>query len=178
MGTDRESPGESAPASGGVLRVAPIPPGLAAPGTGDAPYLRVLPVSDVPAGTLHRVVVGDLDLLVASTPVGLIATEDRCPHMSAPLSLGTLDGTAVDCILHRAVIDLATGEILEFPTTGGLGPDGDEHPSWTPPGSPPKPDRTDAKARARALTRTRRPRYYPVRIREGWVEVAVPEASP
>jgi nitrite reductase/ring-hydroxylating ferredoxin subunit len=155
-----------------------VPPGLAAPGTGDARYQRLLPVSAVPAGTLHRVVVGDLDLLVASTPVGLIATEDRCPHMSAPLSLGILDGTAVDCVLHQAVIDLATGEILQFPTTGGLGPDGVEHPAWAPPGSPPRPERTDAKARARALTRTRRPRYYPVRIREGWVEVAVPDASP
>jgi nitrite reductase/ring-hydroxylating ferredoxin subunit len=155
-----------------------VPPGLAAPGTGDARYLRLLPVSEVPAGTLHRVFVGDLDLLVASTPVGLIVTEDRCPHMSAPLSLGTLDGTAVDCILHQAVIDLATGEILRFPTTGGLGPDGVERPAWAPPGSPPRPERTDAKARARALTRTRRPRYYPVRIWEGWVEVAVPEASP
>ena len=178
MSTDPGKPGETAPASGGVLHVAPIPPGLAAPGTGDAPYLRLLPVSEVPAGTLCRVVVGDVDLLVASTPVGLIATEDRCPHMSAPLSLGTLDGTAVDCILHRAVIDLATGEILQFPTTGGLGPNGVEHPAWAPPGSPPKPERTDAKARARALTRTRHPRYFSVRIRDGWVEVAVPEALP
>jgi len=178
MGTDSGNPGKTAPASGGVLLIAPVPPGLAAPGTGDAPFMRVLPVSEVPTGTLRRVVVGDLDLLVASTPIGLIATEDRCPHMSAPLSLGTLDGTAVDCILHRAVIDLATGEILKFPTTGGLGPDGVEHAEWTPPGIPPRPERTDAKARARALTRTRRPRYYPVRIHQGWVEVAVPEASP
>jgi nitrite reductase/ring-hydroxylating ferredoxin subunit len=158
--------------------VAPIIPGLQAPGTNGAPFERVLLVEELPPGAMRRVSVGDLDLLVAHTTAGLLATEDRCPHMSAPLSLGTLDGTAVDCVLHRAVIDLATGAILTFPTTGGLGPDGEALPAWAPPGSEPKPERTDLKARARALTRTRRPRYYPVRLAGGWIEVAVPAPIP
>ena len=127
---------------------------------------------------MRRVSIGDLDLLLAHTTAGLLATEDRCPHMSAPLSLGHLDGTTVDCVLHRAVIDLATGTILTFPTTGGLGPDGEQLRAWTPAGSEPKPERADLKAHARALTRTRRPRYYPVRVDGGWIEVAVPTPVP
>ena len=38
----------------------------------------------------------------------------------------------------------------------------------------PKPDPTDAKALARAATRVRRLRYYPLRVRDGLIEVAIP----
>ena len=39
---------------------------------------------------------------------------------------------------------------------------------------PPKPDPPGKKAEARRLTRVRRFRYYPVRIDEGVIEVALP----
>jgi hypothetical protein len=63
---------------------------------------------------------------------------------------------------------------VTFPTTGGLDADGEYRPTWTPEGSKPKPQPTDAKAQARALTRVRRLRYFPLRIRDGSVEIAVP----
>jgi nitrite reductase/ring-hydroxylating ferredoxin subunit len=121
-----------------------------------------------------RVTIGDLDLLHAHTSDGVVATDDRCPHMSAPLSLGTLDGCAVACPLHRGVFDLATGETLQRPTTGGLDADGILHPTWAPPGSEPKPDPPGPKAEARRLTRTRRIRFYRARIEAGMIEVALP----
>jgi hypothetical protein len=43
-----------------------------------------------------------------------------------------------------------------------------------PEGAEPKEPPTDLKARARALTRVRRLRYFPVRIEGGHVEVALP----
>jgi nitrite reductase/ring-hydroxylating ferredoxin subunit len=117
---------------------------------------------------------GDLDVLIAHTDAGLAAIDDRCPHMSAPLSLGALDGCTIDCPLHSGRFDLSTGGIVRFPTTGGLDAEGVYHPPWQLPGSPPKPEPTDAKAMARAATRVRRLRYYPLRIRNGSVEIALP----
>jgi nitrite reductase/ring-hydroxylating ferredoxin subunit len=122
-----------------------------------------------------RVTHGDLDVLVAATPMGLVAVDDRCPHMAAPLSIGRLDGCQVTCPLHRGIFDLATGDVVQFPTTGGLDADGAYHPVWSPPGAEAKPEPPDAKARARALTRVRRFRYHPLRVVDGVVEVALPE---
>jgi hypothetical protein len=48
------------------------------------------------------------------------------------------------------------------------------HPSWSPPGREPKADSPGVKAEARRLTRVRRFRYYPVRIVDGAIEVALP----
>jgi nitrite reductase/ring-hydroxylating ferredoxin subunit len=154
--------------------VLPIPAGLLAPGAEGAAFEPVLDLAEVPVGSLHRVTRGDLDMLVAHTTAGLLATDDRCPHMSAPLSQGRLEDCVVDCPLHSGRFDLATGQTVQFPTTGGLDADGDYHPAWQTPGSQPRPEPTDAKAMARAATRVRRLRYYPLRIREGRIEIAIP----
>ena len=153
---------------------APIPAGLTAPGTSGAAYEDVLALADLPPGGLRRITRGDLDILLASTPGGLVATDDRCPHMSAPLSLGTLEGCVVACPLHQGTFDLCTGDPVQMPTTGGLDPDGVYHSTWSSGSRDPKVDPPGVKAEARRLTRTRRLRFYPVRIVEGRIEVALP----
>jgi nitrite reductase/ring-hydroxylating ferredoxin subunit len=157
-----------------MTRVAPTPAELAAPGSAGAPYDPLLAVVDLSPGALVRVTRGDLDVLLAHVPEGVLATDDRCPHMAAPLSIGRLDGCIVDCPLHNGRFDLCTGETVQVPTTGGLDADGRAHPTWSPPGSEPKPEPAGRKAEARRLTRIRRLRYYPVRIVDGVVEVALP----
>jgi nitrite reductase/ring-hydroxylating ferredoxin subunit len=152
----------------------PIPNGLHAPGTRGGMWEPVGAAADLAPGTMVRVTRGDLDLLLAVTSDGLCMTEDRCPHMAAPLSLGFLDGCIVGCPLHRGRFDLSTGETVEFPTTGGLDTDGGYHPPWSPPGSQSKPEPSDLKAQARAMTRIRRMRYYPLRIRDGIIEARLP----
>jgi len=156
------------------VKVMEIPVGLQAVGTREAPFEPLATLDELPMGTMLRVTRGDLDLLVMHTANGLCAIDDRCPHMSAPLSLGTLDECLVSCPLHRGQFDLATGAVVQFPTTGGLDADGTPHAPWTPTDSPSKPEPTDLKARARALTRIRRIRYYPVRLSGGRIEVALP----
>jgi len=151
-----------------------IPAGLEAAGAASGEWRRLAVADDLPPGSLTRFTFGDLDLLLAHTPNGLCLTDDRCPHMAAPLSLGTLDGCTVACPLHRGEFDLATGDTVQFPTTGGLDADGMYHPPWAPPGSPDKPEPTDLKARARAATRIRRLRYYPLRLRDGIIEARLP----
>ncbi len=155
--------------------VMPFPPHLAAPGTAGAAYEPVASVAEVPPGQMLRVTRGDLDILLAHTSSGLVATEDRCPHMSAPLSVGRLEGCVVDCPLHSGRFDLATGDVVQFPTTGGLDADGEYHPTWTPAGSPPKPEPPGLKQLARARTRVRRLRYFPVRVVADTIELALPD---
>jgi nitrite reductase/ring-hydroxylating ferredoxin subunit len=155
-------------------RVMPIPDGLGAVGVGAAPFETVAALDDLPPGTMRRVTRGDLDLLIVNTEQGICAIDDRCPHMSAPLSLGALDGCVVACPLHRGRFDLASGDVVQFPTTGGLDAEGGHHPPWTPDDSATRPEPTDLKARARAATRVRRLRYYPVRISGSAIEVCLP----
>jgi nitrite reductase/ring-hydroxylating ferredoxin subunit len=156
-------------------RPAAIPAHLQALGTTTTgPFEPVLDVVDLPPGAMRRVSRGDLDVLLAHTPDGIVATDDRCPHMSAPLSIGDLDGCVVACPLHEGRFDLSSGETVQMPTTGGLDAEGEYHPTWSPAGRDPKSDPPGKKAEARRLTRVRRLRYYPVRIVKGRIELAWP----
>jgi 3-phenylpropionate/trans-cinnamate dioxygenase ferredoxin subunit/ethylbenzene dioxygenase ferredoxin subunit len=154
--------------------VAAIPHGLTAVGAAGAAFRPALAVAELPPGALRRVTFGELDVLLAHTSNGIAAVDDRCPHMAAPLSLGSLDGCVVACPLHNGCFDLASGGVERMPTTGGLIPDGSYVPPWTPEGKEPKLDPPGIKAEARRLTRIRRFRYYPVRIVDGTIEVALP----
>lgn len=153
----------------------PIPAGLVVACTGETPFTPVGTIEDLPLGAMRRFTRGDHDFLVVHTERGVCVTDDRCPHMAAPLSLGTLDECVVACPLHRGTFDLASGEVVQFPTTGGLDADGGYHPPWTPTESPGKPQPTDLKAQARSQTRVRRMRYYPVRIVGDSIEVQLPD---
>ena len=154
---------------------APFPPRLEAPGSGDAPWETLLDAAELPAGAMRRVTRGDLDVLLAHTTDGVVAVADRCPHMSAPLSIGTLDGCVVACPLHEGRFDLRSGGVVQMPTTGGLDADGAYHPTWSPAGREPKVDPPGLKAEARRLTRVRRLRYFPVRVVDGRIEARLPD---
>ena len=156
------------------MDIAPIPSGLKAVGASTAAFAQAFPARDLPAGAMRRVSFGDLDIVVAHTSHGLVAIDDRCPHMAAPLSIGELDGCLLACPLHSGQFDLSTGLPTRMPTTGGLDADGAYHPVWAPEGREPKPDPPGLKSEARRLTRVRRIRYYPVRVVDGVIEVAVP----
>ena len=58
-----------------------------------------------------------------------------------------------------------------------LDADGVYHPTWSPAGRDPKVDPPGKKAEARRLTRVRRLRYYPVRIVDGLIEIAIPVSA-
>lgn len=158
------------------VQIAAIPPRLTAIGAASASFEPALPVDELPPAALRRVTYGDLDVLLVHTSNGIVAIDDRCPHMSAPLSLGELDGCLIACPLHSGQFDLATGNPTRMPTTGGLDADGGYHPVWAAEGREPKPDPPGVKAEARRFTRVRRIRYYPVRVRDGMLEVAIPRA--
>jgi naphthalene 1,2-dioxygenase system ferredoxin subunit len=155
---------------------AAFPPELTAPGATGADTLLLDggSIADLPEGSMRRVTYRDVDILIAHTPAGIVAVDDRCPHMSAPLSIGTLEGCVVACPLHEGRFDLCSGDPVQMPTTGGLDPEGRYHPTWSPGGRDPKSDPPGKKAEARRLTRVRRFRYYPLLILDGRIEVTVP----
>ncbi len=155
-------------------RPLPFPPALQAPGTAGTSFTATVPLSELPAGSMRRFTHGDLDVLLVHSDAGIAAVDDRCPHMSAPFSAGQLEGCVLHCPLHRGAFDLRDGEVVTFPTTGGLTADGEYRATWTPAGAEAKPPPSGAKADARALTRVRRLRYYPLRIRDGVIEIALP----
>jgi 3-phenylpropionate/trans-cinnamate dioxygenase ferredoxin subunit len=157
-----------------VTAILSFPGTLLAAGAGTAAFRPAIELAHLPPGAMRRVSFGDLDVLLAHTDRGIAAVDDRCPHMSAPLSIGELDGCVVACPLHSGRFDLASGDPVQMPTTGGLWPDGRYEPVWAPPGREDKPDPPGKKADARRLTRVRRLRYYPLRIVDGVIEVAVP----
>ena len=158
------------------LTPAPFPPHRLAVGVDrDAPTFEpMLGTAELPEGSMRRVTRGELDVLLVHTERGLFATDDRCPHMSAPLSIGDLDGCIVACPLHEGRFDLLSGDPAQMPTTGGMDPDGVYHPTWSPAGRDPKVDPPGRKAEARRMTRVRRFRYYPVRVIGDTIEVALP----
>ena len=169
----------------GAARIARLPRELRAPGAATSPFFDLLPVEELTPGTMRRVTLAELDLLVAWTTEGIVVTPDRCPHMSAPLSIGVLDGCVVACPLHEGRFDLCTGETVQMPNTGGLDAEGGYHSPWSP-GAPAAPsgapsaaaearlDPPSKKAEARRLTRVGRIRHYPARIRDGRLEAQLP----
>lgn len=167
---DADAPG----AGGSAASIAAVPRELRASGTRAAPFVEISLVSELTPGSMRRVTRASIDLLVAWTPDGIIVTDDRCPHMAAPLSVGVLDGCVASCPLHEGRFDLRSGETVQMPTTGGLDADGAYHSPWSPSGAEPKPEPPSRKLEARRLTRVNRLRYYPARIRHGILEAQLP----
>ncbi len=154
--------------------IADVPRELRASGTRVAPFVDIVAAADLTPGSMRRVTLAGLDLLVAWTADGIVVTDDRCPHMAAPLFIGVLDGCVVACPLHEGRFDLCTGETVRMPTTGGLDADGRYHSPWSVSGAQIKPEPVSKKLEARRLTRVNRLRYYPARIRDGRLEAQLP----
>jgi RimJ/RimL family protein N-acetyltransferase/nitrite reductase/ring-hydroxylating ferredoxin subunit len=157
-----------------TVKLAATPPELRAAGTRAAPFVEIAVVADLVPGTMRRVTRADLDLLVAWAADGIVVTDDRCPHMAAPLSIGELAACVVACPLHEGRFDLVSGETVRMPTTGGLDADGEYHRPWSPTGSELKPEPPTKKLEARRLTRVNRLRYYASRVRDGRLEAQLP----
>lgn len=68
---------------------------------------------ELPPATLREVRVGNRRVLLARLRSGeVMAADPACPHEQAPLSEGTIRGSAVDCPRHHYLFDLRTGRNL------------------------------------------------------------------
>jgi nitrite reductase/ring-hydroxylating ferredoxin subunit len=70
---------------------------------------------NLPQGTMKGLEVGNTKVLLVHGASGIRAFEDRCGHMSAPLSVGTFKSGVIKCALHSAVFDAETGGVRGQP---------------------------------------------------------------
>jgi len=72
---------------------------------------------------MEGVEIGNTKVLFVLGENGIRGFEDRCGHMSTPLSLGTLKSGVIKGPLHSAVFDAETGSVRGLPVIhmGGSG---------------------------------------------------------
>jgi toluene monooxygenase system ferredoxin subunit len=70
---------------------------------------------DVPEGSMKGVEIGGTKIVLVHGHTGMRAFEDRCGHMSAPMSIGTFKSGVLKCALHAAVFDAETGVVKGEP---------------------------------------------------------------
>jgi nitrite reductase/ring-hydroxylating ferredoxin subunit len=75
----------------------------------------VADVDDVPVGKMKHIEVDEMEILLANPDGKVYALCDRCSHMNAPLSMGTLNGKVVTCAAHGARFDVTTGNKVAEP---------------------------------------------------------------
>jgi nitrite reductase/ring-hydroxylating ferredoxin subunit len=78
-------------------------------------FIEVAKTGDIPAGTMKHVDAAGKELCIANVGGRFYAFGDRCPHMNARLSMGTLRGTIVTCPMHASTFDISTGKKVSGP---------------------------------------------------------------
>ncbi|MDW0122123.1 MAG: Rieske 2Fe-2S domain-containing protein [Nitrososphaeraceae archaeon] len=68
-------------------------------------------------GKMKHVEAEEKEILLANTDGKVYALCDRCSHMNAPLSMGTLNGKVATCPMHGARFDVTTGKKVGEPMT-------------------------------------------------------------
>ncbi|MGA8303868.1 MAG: Rieske 2Fe-2S domain-containing protein [Thermoplasmata archaeon] len=90
-------------------------------------WYKAADAKELPQGSMKGFEVGDAKVLLVHGPSGIRAFEDRCGHMSAPLSLGVFKSGVIKCALHSAVFGAETGQVRGQPVmhapSGNLPPE-------------------------------------------------------
>jgi 3-phenylpropionate/trans-cinnamate dioxygenase ferredoxin subunit len=83
-------------------------------------YVEVLKVGELEDGAMKKVSVEGRDLLLARVGDTYYAADDKCPHMNASLSGGTLEGSVVTCPKHASQFDLSDGHVIRWTDWSGI----------------------------------------------------------
>ncbi len=78
-------------------------------------WYKATETKELPLGTMKGVEIGGAKVVLVHGPSGIRAFEDRCGHMSAPMSIGTFKSGVLKCALHSAVFDAETGAVKGQP---------------------------------------------------------------
>lgn len=120
---------------------------------------RLCDASAVSEGQLGRFSLENLDIAVSRIEGKLVALEDRCGHMGAPLSMGKIEGGTLVCPLHDAAFDPATGAIVRSARVP----------------APPPGQESSPRARIFSMVRTCPVKAFPVAERDGGIFVELPD---
>ena len=83
-------------------------------------FKEISKLGDIPAGTMKHIDIDGFEVLLANIGDEIYAIENRCGHMGARLSQGTITDNVVECPLHHAQFDVRTGKLVREPTIGKL----------------------------------------------------------
>ena len=72
------------------------------------------PAVDLAAGTLCGVALADRRIVVANVDGRFVAFDERCPHLSIPLSQGSLSTGCLTCVGHGSVFELPEGKVQKW----------------------------------------------------------------
>jgi 3-phenylpropionate/trans-cinnamate dioxygenase ferredoxin subunit len=83
-------------------------------------FIKVAETSDIPAGRVKVVVVGDKRVALCNVDGQFFAIDDLCTHDGGSLDQGELDGDVIECPRHGARFDVRTGKVLALPAVKAL----------------------------------------------------------
>ena len=75
-------------------------------------FVKVAKTIDIPAGKMKHVEVEGIEILIVNVEGKFYAVGDRCPHLNAKISEGTLNKTIVTCPRHLSTFDVTTGRVI------------------------------------------------------------------
>jgi nitrite reductase/ring-hydroxylating ferredoxin subunit len=78
-------------------------------------FVKVAKTVDVPTGKMKHLEANGKEIMIANVEGKFYAIGDRCAHMNAMLSMGTLTNTIVMCPLHFSRFDVTTGKLISGP---------------------------------------------------------------
>ena len=83
-------------------------------------FVKVAQTDELQPGQMKAVDVGDDRVLIVNLNGSYHAMDDTCSHAFAALSEGDIAGGEIECPLHGATFDIATGEALSPPASQPL----------------------------------------------------------
>ena len=83
-------------------------------------WLRVAALAEIADDAPLAVKLGDTPIALYRLDGRLYALDDVCPHEFALLSGGFVEGGAIECPLHQACFEIATGRCLSPPAMTDL----------------------------------------------------------
>lgn len=75
-------------------------------------FVKVAKTIDISRGKMKHVEVDGIEILIANVEGKFYAVGDRCPHLNAKVSDGTLNNTIVTCPRHLSAFDITTGRVI------------------------------------------------------------------
>jgi 3-phenylpropionate/trans-cinnamate dioxygenase ferredoxin subunit len=81
----------------------------------EAPFTRVLPLADLPAGGKHVVEIDGKPVLLCNSAGRIFAVSNICSHAEEKLECGRMSNGWIACPIHGARFDLATGKAKNPP---------------------------------------------------------------
>ena len=89
-------------------------------GWGAPRWRRVAKLADIVDGKPYAIAVDDTRIALYRIAGAIHAVSDICTHEYVRLSDGAFDGAVIECPLHHARFDAATGRCLALPATRDL----------------------------------------------------------